>query len=112
MPQSLDDLLAETAPLWTGAEFQQFFRLARGTYYYRLNRGDIPHIRVAGQVRIPRDSIRALIASQMLPQPEQADVPKRSAADLVADEGYRPFGQPADSYRIALGEAEASKEEP
>ena len=42
-----------------------FFGLPPGLYYYRLNRGEIPHIRIAGQVRIPRDVVRALIASQL-----------------------------------------------
>jgi hypothetical protein len=113
---SLDELLARTPPLWTGAEFYHFFRLARGTYYYHLNRGEIPHIRVAGQVRIARDVIRALLASQALPvdmtRIDHGAANLRGAAHVsTLPKNYSPYGEGPDGYAIALGHGREDEED-
>jgi len=46
-------------PLWTVVDVAQFLRVSRSWVYHRVERGELPYLRIGALVRFEADRIRA-----------------------------------------------------
>jgi excisionase family DNA binding protein len=56
-------------------QIAELLGVSRRTVYRRMNIGDIPHVRMGGQIRIHRNTLAMLVNPGRSPVPEAIEVP-------------------------------------